>query len=55
MKFLYYIPSEEYDERPTLKAIEAQNKEEALAKWKKFDSFADIQYIYTLEEFWDLI
>lgn len=55
MKFIYYIPSEECDQRPTLHAIEAQNKQEALAERKRFDSFADIQYVYTLEEFWELI
>lgn len=54
MKFIYYIPSE-YHESPTLKAIEAQNKEEALAERKRFDEFADIEYVYTLEEFWEII
>lgn len=55
MKFIYYVPSEEGDERPVLKSIEAQNKQEALAKWNTLYGFGEIQYIYTLEEFWELI
>jgi hypothetical protein len=54
MKFIYYSPSE-YNESPILKSIEAQNKEEAIAKWNTLYGFGTIEYVYTLEEFWDLI